>query len=583
VCKAPPARATPDEFWAARREVGIVENLDPGFFEYAQVYYYASSSDANMRAADPGSKSEKKRDIQVYNQHLGKAGGLNFGLEAIFKIKGVRLPTTKHPLMFGIIDARHSCDGRFWCEVLPAFFLLTGDSDEHVVFDPDICLCQLPHSYIGTAFETDKLDMRNDFLFSGMGIVRDRSYGMTSCGTGGIWSVTTHEDANKFFYGRCMIEDTSTTHCKFMQGKCSVYLPTKRGTNDQLMRAIPKVSANYLEALERWDTGAIQILISLSMPSPSFWLVLLYMVSLTTCVLLPTFTHFSAHDALYYFFSGAGRNDPVLQADLDQNLALDIIMLLVSAIFFATTFAVLIFLSITAPRKLNYLLRYLIILFNSIYPFNAITTLFWVSLAPWLTFTAKFPFPLAVVPATVGSLCLRLLEFAIVAKMKKDAAEQGATLAETSIYRSQQLDLVTVPIKLRAIMAGVRTGYRDVFQYHDNSWWESFGGGHAKSSVQAWLMLVYLFMILSLIIGPVNILISVFSADSNTAEQVFPVLFGMVTALINLFVLYDPVKYLFQDKGDRPKFSLRYTNLLVLVTIAIVALEMRASYSNARY
>ena len=70
-------------------------------------------------------------------------------------------------MFFGIIDARHSCDSRFWEHVLPAFYLLNGDADERVSFDPEICLVQLPHSYIGTKADTDPLDIRNDFLFSG--------------------------------------------------------------------------------------------------------------------------------------------------------------------------------------------------------------------------------------------------------------------------------------------------------------------------------------------------------------------------------------------------------------------------------
>ena len=65
------------------------------------------------------------------------------------------------------------------------------------------------------------------------------------------------------------------SHLRFFEGKASVYLPPKRGTNNQLMRAVPKVSANYLEALERWDTGAVQILISMSITYFRFWLVLL--------------------------------------------------------------------------------------------------------------------------------------------------------------------------------------------------------------------------------------------------------------------------------------------------------------------
>ena len=71
--------------------------------------------------------------------------------------------------------------------------------------------------------------MRNDFLFSGMALVRDKCYGMTSCGTGGIWAITTPEGAGEYFDGMTMIEDTASTHAQFYQGKRSVYLPPKRG------------------------------------------------------------------------------------------------------------------------------------------------------------------------------------------------------------------------------------------------------------------------------------------------------------------------------------------------------------------
>ena len=48
---------------------------------------------------------------------------------------------------------------------------------------------QVAHNYLGMKHENDFLDMRNDFLFTGMAVIRNQAYGMTSCGTGGVWSV----------------------------------------------------------------------------------------------------------------------------------------------------------------------------------------------------------------------------------------------------------------------------------------------------------------------------------------------------------------------------------------------------------
>jgi len=562
-------------FWRSRRKVGLVENFVSSgsitdWREFANVYWYSAPDESGHRV-DEGSYKVDVSDLQVLNTHLGKAGGLNFGLEALMRTEGVFHPSETFPMMFGIIDARHSCDSRFWTEVLPAFYLLRGDSDEFVSFDPEIVLCQIPHSYIGTKADTDRLDMRNDFLFSGMAIIRDRSYGMTSCGTGGIWSITSPRGAGSYFYGRTMIEDTSTSHLKFFEGKRSIYLPPKRGTDDQLMRATPKVSANYLEALERWDTGAVQIFLSMSIWSPSFWLVLSFMVMLCIAVMLPMFTKYGVEDLIFMWTGQEDRIMPVVRNVLGDRYILDTILLAFSAIVLFTIFGTCLVLSFLSPRLLNNLLRYLIILFNSIYPFNSVATIFWLSLPPWLCFTAEFPFNLDVMPAVIGSLLLQLVQFAMVGKMKKDSETQGSELDEVSIFRSQQLDLVTVPIKLRAVMKGLSTGYRDVFKHHDNSWWESFGAGHSKAWVQTWLLFVFSTMAAAVIVGPIHLIMAAIEGV-GLEEIAFPIAFGMSNALIIMWVISSPLWYLVREKRERPKPSLRYVNLALLVLVLVAVL-----------
>jgi len=53
------------------------------------------------------------------------------------------------------------------------------------------------------------------------------------------------------------------------------------------MCAVPKVSANYLEALERWDTGAVQCFCALAIGRPWFWATSLWMLSLMGVMLAP--------------------------------------------------------------------------------------------------------------------------------------------------------------------------------------------------------------------------------------------------------------------------------------------------------
>ena len=52
-------------------------------------------------------------------------------------------------------------------------------------------LVQIAHAYLGMEHKSDVLDMRNDFLFTGRAVIRNQCYGMTSCGTGGCWALTT--------------------------------------------------------------------------------------------------------------------------------------------------------------------------------------------------------------------------------------------------------------------------------------------------------------------------------------------------------------------------------------------------------
>ena len=505
-----------EAFWAARRNVALMESLEPDEpapssddsqvasqqeYGLARAYFYAHPDDGPE--AKEGSTAVALSSLQLLNQHLGKAGGLNFGLEAILHTEHVAHPGKNRPWIFGIIDARHSCDSRFWLSVLPAFHVIQG-SDEQCFLSSDICLCQIPHSYVGMVHATDKLDIRNDFLFTGMAVVRDRCYGMTSCGTGGIWSITSPRNIGSYFYGRTMIEDTSTSHMKFLGGERSVYLAPQRGTDNQLMRATPKVSANYLEALERWDTGAVQIFMAQGLLSRWFWFCYSIMIIIILAMLAPAFTH---GEIMTNTWSHVDKNM------WQKYLPWDITLLVFSTSVICTIFIAAFVMSLSSPGKLNYCLRYLILLFNTVYPTNSIASVFWLSLPPWLLFTAQFPFSLNAVAATVGSLGLKWVEFSIIKKMKKDSEQHGSELSEMSIFRSQQMDKVTVPIKIRAVMKGLSTGWQDVKHKHDNSWWESFGAAQAAQWVQMWLLAVSFSMLSGIIAGITHLIIGAFSSE----------------------------------------------------------------------
>jgi len=256
----------------------------------------------------------------------------------------------------------------------------------------------------------------------------------------------------------------------------------------------------------------------------------------------------------------------------------DIMLLGFSGGVILTVFFSAFVLSHCAPAKLNYCLRFLIILFNTVYPTNSIASIFWLALPPWLCFSAAFPFSLNAVAATIGSLLLKYVEFSIVRKMKKDSEQHGSELSEMSIFRSQQMDKVTVPIKMRAVVKGLSTGWLDVQHKHDNSWWESFGAAQAAQWVQIWLMLVSGAMAASLIVGPVHLVIGAFSED-GVSHIIIPIGFGMTVALINLWVLFDPLIYILS--GNKPRITLRYLEVVVLIVMTLITISLVSGPGDA--
>jgi len=432
-------------------------------------------------------------------------------------------PTATNPMFFGIIDARHSCDSRFWRHVLPEFFEL-HELDDQVVFNPNVVLCQVPHSYIGMKASTDKLDVQNNFFFGGMAIFRNRCNGMTSAGTGGIWSLTTHENTEDYFFGRTMIEDTTSTHKYFLQGFYSKYLPPLRSSK-QLMRAVPKVSANYLEALERWDTGAVQSLLTQGLPKAWFWLTLLFLLCIFAAIIAPAFT--------------TGTNViAALSRPWDPGHRFAAGCIFYSAGVLTTLTLGTLLLAVWSPSTLNWLLRFLICFFNVTYPFTSVFGLFWMSIPPYVAIMAQFPFRLDAMSAIVGSLVLKMVEFSAVSKL-----QDASNLDEASIAMTQKMDKVTLPIKVRAIYKGFITGYADRYHKHDNSWWTSFGTSGALLWVRRWLLLLTSVMSATALIAFIMIIVKATKGLTVFMEAVLPLAFALLTGLHYVWLCIEPFRF----------------------------------------
>ena len=497
--------------------------------------------------------------LQLLNQHLGKAGGLNFGLEALMRTDGVLKPNPSRPMFFAIIDARHACDERYWMYVMPTFFEHDQEAD-HVFFNMKVALCQVPHSYIGMSGANDKLDMANNFFFSGMALMRDRSAGVTSAGTGGTWSICSSHNLIDYFFGRTMIEDTTSTHKAFLLGFRSRYVPPLQG-DVPLMRAVPKVSANYLEALERWDTGAVQSLVSQGLPRRWFWATLFVLLTIVAAMMLPAFT---AHQGLQEIFDNP----------LDARYRVSFALLLTSMVVFATVLIAFVALATIDPDALNWCLRFFVFFFNVTYPITSVFGLFWLALPPYIGLTGRFPFSFDAVNTLVGSLILKMFDFLIVGKMQRDSM-----LGEDALTMVQKMDKVLVPIKIRAILKGFTTGWDDVVRKHDNSFWISFGAAAAPKWVRIWLVLFLFTMTFTLLVAfgrCMYILITSWPPENFLSESgALESLFALVSVSSLLWLAYDPARFVLKGEWFKMKLPPRWFELGLLIAILAGFLYLR--------
>jgi len=543
-------------FWESRKTVGFL-------YQGERAQFHRESERSEDEYLEPEVKIRNLDKYQPLNDHLGKAGGLNFCLQAsMYVCYEDRLPpmSPTHPLFFGIIDARHSCDERFWTKVMPAFF--EASEKRGVTFEPDVCLVQLAHAYIGTQeHKNDALDMGNNFLFTGMAVIRDTCYGMTSCGTGGTWAIMTTEDPGHTFYGRTMIEDSASSLEMFLKGLRSVYVPPLRNKppHEQLMCAVPKVSANYLEALERWDTGAVQCFCAQAVGRPWFWLMSTWMLTLMASMIAPSWISLKDVDSF--------ADIPKYVLDFQAHPGV-----FVSALCFAFWIICLFagaILMYTSISTLNFILRLTILFFNVTYPFNSFSSIFWIIIPPWICLTGKFPFSFQPVFAIAGSLALRIIEWLIVIKVKSESERYGTQLREYSIFRSQQMNEVTVPLKVRAVFKGLATGYEDVVQKKDNSFWVSFGTAAAVQWVQVWLCAAVATMFASILGAIINMIID------PVQDTYIACVFGLVLAVIQIWILWEPT--FFVMRGRTMKMSMRHTEILILLAIGMAFVMLSGS------
>merc|ERR1711988_542013 len=193
---------------------------------------------------------------------------------------------------------------------------------------------------------------------------------------------------------------------------------------------------------------------------------------------------------------------------------------------------------------------------------TSVAGIFWMIIPPYVALVGQFPFQLNAMYAIIGSMVLKLFEFQAVQKLQ-DASQ----LDEHSIAMTQKMDKVTVPIKVRAVMKGIVTGWADLYHKEDNSWWVSFGQSGALTWVRIWLQFVLGLMCLTCVVAAIHICVKAFTGLPALLESIMPLCTAVITALTYIWLAYEPFTFIM--KGASTSIAPRWMEVGVLALMLL--------------
>ena len=134
---------------------------------------------------------------------------------------------------------------------------------------------------------------------------------------------------------------------------------------------------------------------------------------------------------------------------------------------------------------------------------------------------------------------------------------------------TQKMDKVTLPIKIRAILAGFRTGYNDRYYMHDNSWWTSFGTSGALLWVRRWLLLLCSVMGATAVAAVIHAIVLAVQSVSRLMESALPLSFAFLISLHFLWLCYEPAKFVMEGASMEvaPRFAEVAVTMLMLLGV----------------
>jgi len=238
------------------------------------------------------------------------------------------------------------------------------------------------------------------------------------------------------------------------------------------------------------------------------------------------------------------------------------LVLAYSAVVFVGFLSFAVFCGIWAPKALNWALRHLVIFFNVSYPFTTVFGLLWAAIPPWIVITDSFPFALNAINALTISLGMKLIEFNVISKLQSMVG-----LDENAIGMTSRMDKVAVPIKLRAIIFGLQSGWADIRQKKDNSFWISFGGEATINYVRMWLQVLVMTMALTVVIALIKLIVYGITNTLYFYKVVMPLSFAMASALNYISSTLEPFRYLVV--GNAVTLMPRWAELLVMLAMLV--------------
>mmetsp|Transcript_9641 Transcript_9641/g.14517 ORF Transcript_9641/g.14517 Transcript_9641/m.14517 type:complete len:1159 (+) Transcript_9641:48-3524(+) len=198
--------------------------------------------------------------LRLLEMNRGKAGAMNVFAEFL-RAKAVQFVQDNEianppQILLAVVDARHMLaePAVFFNDALP-FFSVDAKTrkplkkfGEHKADAPLCMLVQYPQYFTNVTHE-DFLDNKNASYYTVWQALRDSGKVCTSSGSNAIWEIS---NADFQFATTSRIEDTGTSH-KYLSNSTTVSMPCF------VAYGIAKKTEDYLEAVYRWSTGAVEL------------------------------------------------------------------------------------------------------------------------------------------------------------------------------------------------------------------------------------------------------------------------------------------------------------------------------------